>query len=649
MIEQLNRAGRQLGNYYLVCLLGKGHSAEIYLGEHIHQKTYAAIKVFSTRLNDSDIEKFRAEAYIISQLIHPHIARILDFGAEDGTPFLAMDYISGGAVRNHVPRGTTLPIETIVSYMTQLAQALQYAHNVNVLHRDIRPENILLNQQGNVFLSDFALTSVAQHSHGEDTQENAGRAAYTAPEQTQGKFFPASDQYSLGIVVYEWLSGYPPFHGSSQEVYAQHQSAFPPLLRQKIPTISPTLEEAVLRALAKDPRQRFDSVQSFATALRLAADEQLFHTVVQGPPQLTPVAASSNQAIDKKSDSQAAQPASRPSRRKVLITGLVGLAVIAGMGGETWLTIAQNASSKGTTVLTYRGHSMAVSAVAWSPDGKLIASGSGDNTVQIWDATNGNTLLTYQGHTDYVYDVAWSPDGKLIASCGNDGTVQIWDASDGRHILTYPGDPTMYVSAVAWSPDGRFIASGSEDNTVKIWDAATGHTILTYNEHTDSVNTVKWSPDGKYIASGGDDDTVQIWGPTDGKTVTTYAGHNDTVNAVAWSPDSMHIASGSDDTTVQVWGATSSNLIFTYRGHSDAVYAVAWSPNGKRIVSGSADTTVRVWNATDGSKAFIYHGHSASVNAVAWSPDGKRIASGSGGDSNDSNGNVVEVWQAPQT
>jgi eukaryotic-like serine/threonine-protein kinase len=645
MVEPFNLVGKQFGDYYIVCLLGKGHSAEIYLGEHIHQKTYAAIKVFTTRLTDSDIEKFRAEAHAISQLVHPHIVRIFDVGVEGGTPFLVMDYITGGAVRNHVPRGTTLPIETITSYTAQLAEALQYAHNVNLLHRDIRPENILLNPQGNVFLSDFALISVAQHSHNESALEDAGTTAYTAPEQIQGKSFPASDQYSLGIVVYEWLSGYPPFHGSPKELYTQHQSALPPLLRQRIPTISPMVEEAVLRALAKDPRQRFDSVQSFATALRLASAQQPFHTVVQESPLPMQSAASQNQATDQKPDIQTAQPAKRPSRRTVLITGLVGLVVVAGLSGETWLTIAQNAPSIGTTVLTYRGHSMFVSTVAWSPDGKRIASCSGDDTVQVWDATNGNTILTYHGHSSYVYDLAWSPDGKRIVSCDNDGTVQIWNATDGKHILTYPGDP-MYVSAVTWSPDGRYIASGGSDSTVKVWDASNGHTVLTYSEHDDVIVTVRWSPNGKYIASGSDDETAQVWDATDGNTITTYTGHNDTVNAVAWSPDSTSIVSGSADATAQVWDAMGGDSIFTYRRHSDEVRAVAWSPNGKRITSGSADTTVQVWNATDGSKAFTYHGHSTSVNAVAWSPDGKRIASGSGY-SNDSNGNIVQIWQAP--
>jgi hypothetical protein len=247
--------------------------------------------------------------------------------------------------------------------------------------------------------------------------------------------------------------------------------------------------------------------------------------------------------------------ASRITRRKVIVgLGLAGL-TIAG-GGLVWLT---HSYSTPTPVYTYRGHAAGVGAVAWSPNSKRIASGSDDNTVQVWDAANGGHVYTYQGHSNSVQAVAWSPGGPRIASgggdeSGHDFTVQVWDAADGGHVYTYRGHSGV-VNAVAWSPDGKRIASGSNDKTVKAWDAVDGGHVYTYQGHTDGVTAVAWSPDGKRIASGSNDKTVQVWDAADGRNVFTYPGHSNFVFTVAWSPDGRSIASGSNDKTVQVWPA----------------------------------------------------------------------------------------------
>src|SRR6202049_554980 len=270
-MAETNRVGQKLGNYQLMRLLGQGGFADVYLGEHVFLKTQAAIKVLQMRQTKDDMESFVNEARTIAGLKHGHIVRVLDFGIDDGTPFLVMDYAPLGTLRQRHPRGTRLPLSTIVTYVKQTASALQYAHDKKLIHRDIKPENMLLEAEDEILLSDFGIATAAQSSRYQSTQEAIGTLAYMSPEQLQGKPRISSDQYSLGIVVYEWLSGDRPFHGSFIEMASQHMLVPPPPLREKVPDILSPIEEVVMVALSKDPQQRFVSVQAFANALEQAS------------------------------------------------------------------------------------------------------------------------------------------------------------------------------------------------------------------------------------------------------------------------------------------------------------------------------------------------------------------------------------------
>jgi WD40 repeat protein len=291
---------------------------------------------------------------------------------------------------------------------------------------------------------------------------------------------------------------------------------------------------------------------------------------------------------------------------------------------------------EGKEIQTLKGHDSYVLSVAFSPNGKTIASGSGnislrdnsmlltdmDDTVKLWNL-EGKEIQTLKGHSSSVLSVAFSPDGKTIATGSMDNTVKLWNL-EGKEIQTLKGHDS-YVLSVAFSPDGKTIATGSGDKTVKLRNLE-GKEIQTLKGHSDSVWSVAFSPDGKTIATGSRDKTVKLWN-LEGKEIQTLKGHSDSVWSVAFSPDGKTIASGSSDKTVKLWSIDGKELQ-TLKGHSASVWSVAFSPDGKTIATGSRDKTVKLWNL-EGKEIQTLKGHGADVSSVAFSPDGKTIASGS--------------------
>jgi serine/threonine protein kinase len=266
------RVGEQFGEYRLTRKLGGGTFGDVYLGEHTGDNSPAAVKILQVRLtNSEDLKDYINEIRSLFRLQHPNIVPLLDFGIERDTPFLIMAYAPNGTLRQ--PKGTRLPLDTVVNYIRQIAEALQHAHDRKLIHRDVKPDNILSGPNGQIWLSDFGIVSIAQSSRSLNTQDGAGTIHYMAPEQIQGKPRLASDQYALGIIAYEWICGSRPFSGTAIEIAMQHSQAQPPSLREQVPSLSPAVEQVVLRALAKDPKDRFASVREFAEALATAVEQ----------------------------------------------------------------------------------------------------------------------------------------------------------------------------------------------------------------------------------------------------------------------------------------------------------------------------------------------------------------------------------------
>ncbi len=691
----MDRTGNQLGNYCLTRLLGKGGFADVYLGEHVFLQTQAAIKVLHTQLTPDTMNGFLSEARTIARLAHQHIVRILDFGVDNSTPFLVMEYAPNGTLRQRHPHGTRLSLTTVVSYTKQIATALQYAHDQRLIHRDVKPENMLLGRNYEVLLSDFGIATISQTSRSVPTLDVSGTISYMAPEQINGKPRPASDQYSLGIIVYEWLTGACPFKGSFPEIATQHMFTPPPSLRAVSPLLPPDIERVVMVALAKDPEQRFARVEAFAFALEQASQQELptlpavnpslfpssvpptilaspymepaphvapvdtgphhlpspnpitptpevyqAHFVPSPVTPLPPVLAGATTAADQSVTQQ-----KRKVSRRAFVGGAVLLAVAVGSGGALAKLFLTPSPSSSTNHSNTSGTPPTKSGTAAQPSATTQSSPTTEPSPT--SPTNPPTLaitpLFSHAGPAQEYSVSWSPGGQYMAAAGNSSVIEILDTSSGSVVLPL-NDSFGATDSVAWSPDGNYLASGHDDHIVRIWNASSGTLISRLTGHTGHVNSVAWSPDSKMVVSGSGDKTARVWDIASGSSLLTYTGHSHYINCVAWEHSGTRIVSGSGDYTAQVWDAASGLTVVTYSLHSNDVLSLAWSPDDQRIASASDDSTVQIWSSSNGSRSLVYSGHRSFVVGVSWSPDGSKIVSGGGDHTKAGSDTSVQVW-----
>lgn len=550
----------------------------------------------------------------------------------------------------------------------QTASALSHAHARGVIHRDVKPSNLLLDTDGVVWVTDFGLVKTEDE---ELTQsgEMLGTLRYMSPERFRGECDTRADIYGLGVTLYELLSLQPAFQTSDRVQLVEEVShREPPRLRSVDPRVPRDLETVVLKAMDKDPKLRYQTADELRDDLRRFIDDE-------------PIRArrvSSAERLLRWARHNTGLAASLAAIALLLVALTIGSTITAMKFGDMLGRLRQaherlrhvlylvSIKSLGEAdepaeeiglplmrlrpqpdqndpryfeyyyvlghapepQLTLRGHTHMVFPVASSPTGDRIASGGRDRMIRIWDARTGKLIRTLRGHPGVLCDVAWSPDGRRLAAADFGGTVKIWDVDTGRLLLTFYWHPGAVV-AVAWDPEGRRLASGGYGGTIIIWDPQSGRPLKSFASGGQWVFSLAWDPEGKRLASGDGDGMVRVWDPETGDELAACTGHEGWVFRVAWNLDGTRLASSAPDRTVRIWDPETGRQVFKLTGHKERVNGLAWDAKNNWLASGSPDRRVIVWDPDSGEAVLKFHAHQLGFKGLCWLADSGRLVTGS--------------------
>jgi WD40 repeat protein len=537
--------------------------------------------------------------------------------------------LPGGSQLSAVESGRMPFFRSVAQIGRQVAAGLAYAHARGIVHRDIKPSNLLLDTQGVVWITDFGLAKASDDGLTQ-TGDILGTVRYMAPERFRGEGDGRADVYALGLTLFELLTLRPAFDSADRlKLIEQIKAEDPPRPRALDPRIPRDLETLVLKAIAKDPKDRYPTAD--------ALGEDLRRFLANEPIRARRVGSLERAWIWAKR---------RPPAAALLVVNAVAAMALVG-AGVAFVYNSRLEAALGAAEFQRYFHHIARAAAGWREGNmvqveKLLDDCPPDRRGWEWHYLKRlchTDLLTLAGHNGPVQSVAYSPDGTRLASASSKGDVKVWNAISGQELLTLPGH-TGVVRAVAYSPDGRKLASASYDKTVRVWDSTTGQKIRILRGHTHPVYCVAFGPDGRRLVSGADDSTVRVWDVTTGQEAafSPLKGHTAGVSSVAFSPDGRWLASACEGSIVLVWDATTGAPKHKPLGAATSgATAVAFSPDGRRFVAGSLEGTITVWDVATGQLLRTLTGHTSGVSCVAFSPDGRRLASSS-------LGGVIKVW-----
>lgn len=686
--DHADLSGRKLGAYRLTRMLGRGGMGVVYLASRTDDfEKEVAVKFIPPLENRRGAdENFRRERQILAQLAHPNIAQILDGGtADDGAPFLVMEYVDGLPL-DRFCRDRGLAISEILKLFVEVCGAVAFAHRNLVVHRDLKPNNILVTADGTPKLLDFGIAKLLTAEPTGDAPRTLETGAltpeYASPEQITGEpITTASDVYSLGVVLFEALTGRRPFDLREKslaeiiDVVREREAPAPSgIIGRRTGINAAELDSVVLKSLAKEPLERYASVDDFRADLaNLLAD----------------------QPVSARPDSGYYRLRKYVRRNKFEVAiGLVFIAILVGWFATAFVqarSLARQASENrrsaysaemilaaneyenanlnrlreivernrpedgeedlrgfewhflngllnpSTRVGGFR-HPDEVWNAEFSPDGRLIASACNDNRVRIWNVATGAEIVT--GELRGAWKVSFFPDGSKIAvAASSNGTplVRIYDVEDGREILTFTGH-SKRVRAIDVSPDGRSIVTGSQDGFVILWDASTGAVKrkieLATPDHPVEVYDIQFAKDGRHVAVSGFE-TIGVIDFADGSiklaSLNDFADRG--VFAIGWkivySPLEKTLAVGLFSGDLAFLDIATLKILRVVKLHQSNLKSLAFTTDGRTLVTGSGDRTVKFVDVGTGALTGELRGHFSGVHEVAFSPDGRLLATAS--------------------
>jgi WD40 repeat protein/tRNA A-37 threonylcarbamoyl transferase component Bud32 len=680
---------KQVAGYEVLDELGRGGMGVVYKARQKGLGRLVALKMIldGAYARASDLARFRSEVEAIARLQHPNLIQVYEVGEHDGQPYFSMEFVDGGTLEEKI-NGQPQPPRQAAELIQTLARALDAVHKKGIVHRDLKPANILLTSDGVPKVTDFGLAKQLDAAAGPTlTKHILGTPSYMAPEQARGDsrhVGPATDVYALGTVLYELLTGRPPFRAAREwDTIVQVAREDPVSPRRLQPTIPLDLETICLKCLQKDPARRYPSAEALAADLGhflagkpilarpIGRLERFVKWARRRPTAAALLGVSClallalivlgliyntqlRRALTKAEDN--AEESRQRLVRLHVAQGAHSLEEGDWFDALLWFTEALRLDQGDPAreemhrlriaavlrqcprLLQVWSHEGPVRDADFSPDGRHVLTASEDRTARMWDAATGQPRGAILKHDDAVLCGAFSPDGLRVVTASKDGTARLWDAATGQP-LTAPLRHAGPVVCASFSRDGKSALTASEDGTARLWEAATGKPLAQPIKHAAALHFAGFSLDGRKVVTASEDGTARVWDALTGAPLTEPLKHDGPVLHAAFHPDGSRVVTASAEGTGRMWDAVSGKPLSVPLKHRGAVVWVAFSPDGKRLVTASDDLSACVWDVQTARLLAPPLKHGGGLTGAVFSPDSRCVVTAS-------NDNTARVWNA---